>query len=365
MQNLVVCLDGTWNTPDQMDRGRQVPSNVVKMARAVKGGKTERGYQKVHYDTGVGTNGFRDKIVGGATGQGITKNIMDAYRWLLENVESSEDRIFLFGFSRGAYTARSLAGLIGLCGLPLPKTDGGEGTEAVEAIAAEAKSIYRTKNRKLRDELAAKFRTKRKVSFDTVHFVGVWDTVGALGVPIGFFKRLLAGVTEFHDVTLGNHIQHACHAVAINERRGPFKPALWQANDRAEDQSLIQAWFPGVHSNVGGGYVDSGLSDRALLWMLRHAESRGLVPDKTYIERRIEPNWFGELRDSVGKKYKLLFWNPPAYRAIGATSANEVLHRSVDGRWSHESAPEEEPENVQAAKACTPAVEEVAFLKGE
>lgn len=343
MRNLVVCLDGTWNTPDQIDRGCQAPSNVVKMARAVHEGRVDQQLEQlVYYDTGIGTSGWRDKLVGGATGKGIGQNISEAYAWLAK-VFRPEDRIFLFGFSRGAYTARSLAGLLGLCGLPEA-----ENTDAVQ----EAVALYRMSDHTKRQQLAESFRQKHNVRSGNVHFIGVWDTVGALGVPVGFLKRKLAGLTEFHDVTLGGHIRHACHALAINERRGPFKPTLWDPKKLTEDQTLIQAWFPGSHSNVGGGYSDTGLADRAFLWMLGNAYARGLRPDDKYVQLRIHPNWFGELRDSTGRKYKFMFWNKPVDRPIGSTESDtERLHISGIERWSHVSAPELAPANFKIAEA--------------
>jgi len=344
MRNLVVCLDGTWNTPDQKDRGRQVPSNVVKMARAVHEGQVSpKLNQQVYYDCGVGTGGWRDKWLGGATGQGITKNIMQAYAWLAD-VYQEDDRIFLFGFSRGAYTARSLAGILGLCGIPQTPVQ-----------LNEAKDIYRISDHDERLAKAADFKEHNNSRPGDVHFIGVWDTVGALGIPINPINRWLAGLTEFHDVTLGPHIRHAYHAVAINERRGPFKPTLWSPSGLAEEQTLVQAWFPGVHTNIGGGYVDSGLSDRAFLWMLGNAYRHGLRPDDKYVRLRVQPNWFGELRDSVGWKYKLMFWNPPRSRVIGVTHpVTEFLHMSAAGRWHHASTPESAPANFNAAHGTVP-----------
>lgn len=345
MRNLVVCLDGTWNTPDQLDRGRQVPSNVVKMARAVKEGSVDQTLtQVIYYDTGVGTGGWLDRIIGGATGQGILRNIMQAYAWLIETYEP-EDRIYLFGFSRGAYTARSLAGLIGACGFPA-LGDGGPSNSLLD----DAKAAYRTRNHDARRARAEAFRDKYQSRDGKVHFIGVWDTVGALGVPtagpLGWWTRWRSG---FHDVSLGDHITYARHAVAINERRGPFQPTLWQPDTDREGR-LVQAWFPGVHSNVGGGYADTGLSDRALLWMINAAYERGLRFDGNYVRKRVHPNWFGELRESTSWVYRLMFWNPPRLRPIGAGHpSSECLHTSAKGRWEHVSAPEDAPANVSAA----------------
>jgi len=349
MRNLIICLDGTWNTPDQKDRGRQVPSNVVKMARAIKQGRVSPELEQVvYYDTGVGTGGALDKFIGGMTGQGIMKNILQAYRWLVETYQDG-DRIYMFGFSRGAFTARSLAGLVGVCGIPaLP-----EGQEAQDKLIADAKTAYRTKDKAERTALADIFKAAYQPRPGKVHFIGVWDTVGALGVPttgpVGWWTRKRSG---FHDVTLGTHVSHAYHAVAINERRGPFKPTLWSPDNLAEGQTLLQAWFPGVHSNVGGGYADSGLSDRALLWMINSGYERGLKFDGTYVELRINPNWFGELRDSSSLMYKVMVWDKMKDRTIGtADPETEVLHISADGRWKHASAPETPPANYTDAKA--------------
>ncbi len=336
MRNLVICLDGTWNKPDQQDHGRQVPSNVVKMARAVD---LSNQSQCIYYDTGVGTGNFLDRIVGGITGRGISENIFQAFQWLIENYHK-DDKLYLFGFSRGAYTARSLAGLIGVCGIPQKK----QSNEMLKC----AEKVYRTKDQCRRLELCKKFQEKYKACKAKVHFIGVWDTVGALGVPtsgpLGLWTRRRSG---FHDVSLGAHVCHAYHAVTINERRGAFKPTLWNSNP-ATYQTLIQAWFPGVHSNVGGGYVDSGLSDRALLWMICNAYKLGLRFDKNYIDLYVHPNWFGELRDSMTWFYKLMFWNRPSDRSIDTTK-KEFLHISANERWRHETKPEEPPINYRNA----------------
>lgn len=343
MRNLVVCLDGTWNSPDQKDGGRQVPSNVVKMARAVKTATVApEPEQKVYYHTGVGTGGRLDKIIGGMTGQGILMNIMDAYCWLIENYEEGSN-LYLFGFSRGAYTARSLSGLIGICGLPAKPKD----KEHMLLLREEAKNVYRTKNVETRSLLAEKFKKKYDAFPGKVHFIGVWDTVGALGVPtwgpLGWWTRRRSG---FHDVTLGEHIKHACHAVAINERRGPFKHTLWNPENLNSDQTLLQVWFPGVHSNVGGGYVDCGLSDRAFLWMLSQAYKYGMATDDTYVNLRSQPDCYGELRDTLSLTYKLMFWNRPRAREIGVTHADsEMLHMSAINRWNHPSKPDTAPKN--------------------
>ena len=338
MRNLVICLDGTWNTPDQRDRGRQIPSNVVKMARAIATKNvTPNPPQVIYYDTGVGTGGILDRVVGGITGHGISENIRKAYRWLIENFQH-DDRIYLFGFSRGAYSVRSLAGLIGICGIPQQQE------HSLNEFVRQAYAIYRDKNLNRRNIRANDFVKRTHATKANVHFIGVWDTVGALGVPtagpIGWWTRRRAG---FHDVDLGSHIKHAFHALAINERRGSFQPALWNAVTTT-GQVVVQAWFPGVHSNIGGGYVDSGLSDRALLWMIDNANAHGLCFDENYINLFLRPNWFGELRDSMKLHFRLMLWNRPRDRRIGSASpTTEHLHISAWERWRDVTRPDIPP----------------------
>ena len=228
-RHLVICTDGTWNRPDQRDRGRVVPSNVVKVARALSGRALNNIQQCVYYDTGVGTGGWWDHCKGGIFGVGLLENVKQAYSAIGSNF-LIEDKLFLFGFSRGAYTARSLAGLIGLCGIPDPKK--GNVSEAVNS----AIEIYRVPPGDARSERARghveKFsHTKGGQLIRDIHFIGVWDTVGALGVPLKHLKLIGAHRHAFHDVSLGDHVKYAYHVLAIDERRKPFRPSLWSANN--------------------------------------------------------------------------------------------------------------------------------------
>ncbi len=340
MRHLVIGTDGTWNRPDQHDGGRQVPSNVVRILRAVDEHCRDIAQIK-YYDTGVGTGGLLDRALGGVIGFGLMRNMCEAWRWLIENHERG-DRLFLFGFSRGAYTARSLAGLLGLCGIPRCDPDD------AGRVIREGVRIYRTRDPERRRRLADAFRVTHAAWPGDVHFLGVWDTVGALGLPtrgpLGRWTRRRQG---FHDVSLGAHVTHAFHALAIDERRHPFLPTLWRGKKPDGVERVVQCWFPGVHSNVGGGYVDAGLADRALLWMIHRAEEAGLRFNRRYIEKRIDPNWFGEIRDSLSPAYRLL---GSRMRRIGTRDApGECLHFSALERWRSPTAPEPMPANVRAA----------------
>lgn len=347
MRNLVVCLDGTWNTPNQTDLGFQVPSNVAEMARATSRLSSEKIKQIVFYDWGVGTAGTIDKLVGGATGYGIRRSIMVAYEWL-DKVYQENDRLFLFGFSRGAYAARSLAGLIGLCGLG-QKPDS---SPHQKRFIQEASNVYRTRQSDRREADAEIFKRKFGTKSANIHFLGVWDTVGALGLPtggpLGWMTRLNSG---FHDVELGCHVKHARHALAINERRGAFYPTLWQPNTLRKDQTLKQTWFPGVHSNIGGGYVDRGLSDISLLWMMANANDCGLLVNKTFITRRMSPFVMGHRRSSDALPYKLALWNRPRDRMIGIVHPEtEFLHFSAQQRWTDIAPPDLPPRSFLEAQ---------------
>jgi uncharacterized protein (DUF2235 family) len=273
MTRLIVCCDGTWNTPDEEVHGQVTPTNVAKLARAVATG--EGSGQTLFYEPGVGTTPD-DHLVGGAFGLGLSQNIRNAYRFLAQTYRPG-DEIFLFGFSRGAYTARSLAGLIRNCGILRPQ----DADRVDDAFALYRDRTARTKPDSLASEL---FREMYAQESDEILFIGVWDTVGALGIPKGMpgwseisrhmpdWERLWG----FHDTQLGPHVRNAYHALAIDEERLPFKPTLW-TRKAVPSQTLEQVWFAGVHTEIGGGSASSCLSDIALLWMIDRATSHGLA----------------------------------------------------------------------------------------
>ena len=274
-KRLVICTDGTWNDPVH----NQV-TNVWKLARAVKRYDASGTPQIVYYHPGVGTGtDIVDRIIGGSTGFGISRNMRDVYGFIVQNYAPG-DELFLFGFSRGAFTARSLAGLIRNSGILRPECG---------HLFTEAYELYRNRDVSThpKSSQAIEFRTANSYGDTTVKFLGVWDTVGALGVPLGFARyglKLWESVTgkrylyEFHDVELSSFVKHAYHAVAIDERREAFRPTLWTSDAVRipPDASFEQIWFPGVHCNVGGGYEAAGLSDLALTWMADRAQLHGL-----------------------------------------------------------------------------------------
>lgn len=320
MKRLVICCDGTWNTPNQKDGETVCPSNVVKTARAILARDAENVPQIVYYSRGVGTREGLDRWTGGAFGHGLATNVQDAYSFIVDNYEEG-DQIYLFGFSRGAYTARSVVGFIRNSGLL---------RRNCRDCFPEAYELYRMRAVHPDDKKAADFRAKNSHDVQ-VTFLGVWDTVGALGIPIRSLNWLTRHRYQFHDVKLSKIVGHACHALAIDEKRSQFRPALWQTAP-TDAHRVEQAWFAGVHTNVGGGYSDAGLSDLAFLWMQRRAATHGLAFDEAYVEEHVSPNVLGELRESRRGMYRL---SRPFVRAIGETSESETVHSSALERHQH------------------------------
>ncbi len=327
-----------------MDRGVMRPTNVVKIARFVMPQAPDGTEQILYYDRGVGTGDFIDRIFGGAFGIGLRHNVIEAYEFLSCNYEQG-DEIWLFGFSRGAYTVRRVVGMIRKCGL-LPKDLDGE---ARAAGARKAYGIFLRREARKKggaDSNAARgFRETNGSPRVSIHFVGVWDAVGAYGIA-GALGQLTTRFSRarFHDRRLSSDVRFACQALAIDEQRRLFQPAIWEQTPEGakKGQVIEQRWFAGVHSNVGGGYEDRGLSDIALHWMAARAGSRGLCLDPRW-KSRIVPDEFGELRDSRVGIYRFL---PGSVRKIGRQpNGFEALHRSAYDRMRRDPA-RYEPENL-------------------
>ena len=341
MKRLVVCCDGTWNRPDQVDRGEVRPSNVAKMALAVAPRDLAGVAQLVYYHTGVGTS-RRDRIRGGAFGWGLSRNIKDAYLHLVANYEPG-DELFFFGFSRGAYTVRSLAGLVRNCGI------------LRREFAGRLDDGYKLYRRRDKDSnpraIESQLFRKSYATEVRIKCIGVWDTVGALGIPMRPASRRL----RFHDVKLSSYVDNAFQALAIDERRRPFKPSIWEQQEHAGGQRLEQRWFSGVHTNVGGGYADSGLSDIAFRWMKDRAAECGLAFDGGYVSESVHPNALGELRNSMTALYRL---SVPYLRPIprrNETPTFETVDPSVYERLAGlPYRPPNLPPGEQAAGRPTP-----------
>lgn len=344
-KRIVVCCDGTWATPDQAEDGQPCPTNVTKLALGIAAtGKDSTGAdieQRVFYHRGVGT-GRQDRLGGGAFGAGLSLDILAAYRFIMGNFQPG-DELFLLGFSRGAYTARSTAGLIRNAGILRRRFRGRLG---------DAYSLYRDRTATTNPRSVEATLFRRSFSHETrIHCIAVWDTVGALGIPltgvplVDRFNRRFA----FHDTGLSTTVDNAFQALAIDEKRKPFAPALWQPQDDAGNQRLEQVWFTGTHGDVGGGNRSSLLSDIALGWIMERTRSAGLAfrPDALPVAVPGTPadgasDAFPPVQESRTGFWKML----PAYvRPIGQTDpAHERVAESAMKR--HDQDPAYRPPNL-------------------
>ncbi len=313
-----ICLlfDGTWNKRDDH-------TNVRAMRDAIFAPQgSEDAAQPVWYDEGVGTHWY-DKVRGGLFGMGLSRNLRQGYERLCSKHREG-DEIFVFGFSRGAYTARSLVGMVRKCGVL---------TAPDENEVAAAYELYRDKEVAPKDEKAERFRRERAREV-RVKFIGVWDTVGSLGIPgntLPFSRKHY----QWHDTALSKIVDHAYHAIATDEDRKDFAPTLWTVA-KPQNKEVQQVWFIGAHSDVGGGYKDGRLQRFALRWMQDKAEACGLVlKDKASVgpdlHRAPQHDPYGKMLLGI---YKMLHRRHP--REFGK-AANETVDPSVWRRWRAEN----------------------------
>lgn len=310
-RSIVVCLDGTWNKPEarrDMNPEDRYMTNVYKVWETLGGPDLSKedeealeysgALEHLIYVRGVGTDGSAfEETVDGAVGGGIRRKLTLAYR-MLSRTYSDGDRIFLFGFSRGAFAARSLAGLIQHCGI-------------------DANASYGDINARVYDYLNNESPTLNDVE---ITYVGVWDTVASiLSVDLGFGR---------HNV-LPRNVIAARHALALDERRQEFAPVYWPG---AWEGQVQEAWFAGAHSNVGGGYQDQNLSNVAFFWVLQGAVDAGLNVNLTkHIDVNAEK--FTDPRNSY-----LEFWRQRVVGTLVMWSEGRTITRKILSTQSiHES----------------------------
>ena len=330
MTRLAVFFDGTWNTPT--DR-----TNVDKLFKLTDNAP---GRQQATYIQGVGTAsggllGSFWNALGGAFGDGLSENICAGYKWLAESY-SEGDQIFLFGFSRGAYTARSLVGMIRHCGIV---------RAAHRDRIGEAYKLYR---KRLPVDSEPELRFREQFATETpIEFVGVWDTVGALGIPIGDLDLPgFSGSYTFHDTNLSSKVRAAYHALAIHEFRSAYEPTFWTSEkERPAELPVEQRWFLGAHSNVGGGYADDQLCNLSCRWMQKMAQRHGLRftsdwpvgPEDFACPVRPSYDEFVREHPAAGKVISKIDRKPGGARSLNETidmSALEALNDSkLRGEW--------------------------------
>jgi uncharacterized protein (DUF2235 family) len=310
MKRIIICCDGTWNDPDNKENDLPCSTNVFKMARLISPVDDAGISQVVYYHNGVGTGNYFDKLVGGAFGVGLSKNIEDIYRFLMNNYVEG-DQLWFFGFSRGAYTVRSVTGLIRNSGL-LKKEHSEKFSMAYELYKERSDDTHPKAN------VSSVFRNEF-CNEPPIYFLGVWDTVGSLGIPDFVVSKLFGNLWDFHNIQLSSIIQNAYQALAIDEKRGDFQPCLW--TPATPEQNQEQVWFPGVHGDVGGGYAQCGLSDISLNWMICKAAQNGLKINPVNLS--VNPNPNDQLHDSFEGFFTL---RPVHIRNI---NINELVHQSV------------------------------------
>ncbi len=319
MKRIIVCCDGTWNADDTQTND----TNVALIARSIHGSQQTGGIlQIVLYLRGVGTTGLKlESWIEGATGVGVDDNIRSAYQFICQNYVPG-DEIYLFGFSRGAFTARSLAGLITACGILY--------RQALSALP-DAWTYYR--GPKPHSPAAFAQQCKTQCHLDpAITFLGVWDTVGSLGIPGSLLSASNKQKFAFHDTSPSPLVKRAAHALAIDEHRRDFTPTFW-TGPVPPGITIQQAWFAGAHSDVGGGYKTRRLADIPLVWMAKQAEIAGLAIDWTCLPDPSKLDASAPTHDSSSGLFALDRYHP-TIREIGmikpAVKLNESLYGALD-----------------------------------
>lgn len=344
-RRLALFLDGTWNTTND-------DTNIWRMRSLCP----EMDNQLRYYSAGVGTQ-RGERVIGGMFGYGLDAEVISAYEWLVEHYVNN-DRIYLFGFSRGAFTARSLAGLVSKCGLLVPGSPvslnqlydryrRGKSVPTIRQLLHSRENVSSEE-----DQWLVKY--SRAIP---IFFQGVYDTVGALGVPLGEIPVLSRSNYSFLETDLRINDSFAFHALAIDEHRKAFAPTLWTRTVEAHTESypprslasVEQRWFVGAHADVGGGYPNGLLAQLPLRWLMKMAARHGLIfqefPTIDGDENRAGiHDSFREMASGVYAAAKL--WRPylrrlaPAPLQNGAretSTINETIDASVFDRWRRDS----------------------------
>lgn len=359
-KTIILLSDGTGNS-----RSDQFRTNVWKLYDALD--LTDKSRQIAYYDDGVGTSHFAPiRLLGGALGYGLARNVRDLYAFLCANYEPG-DRIFLFGFSRGAFTVRVLAGLIGKKGIWRIDDEVARNAQVAKAfreyraaaryskwyvtrtvtvaVARGIKAVFRAigagAGAALRGLGGARPDPGRREHYPPVEdghlirFVGVWDTVAAYGGPIvemtrGFDKWVRP--LSMPDYRLNPQVRRAAHALALDDEREAFLPLLWDESQETDPGRITQVWFSGMHSDVGGGYPDDGLSSVPLRWMIAKAGSHlSFIPEKIGLIDR-QANAHGPMHDSRSGAAMFYRYQPRRIEAL-AMDGKSPIRDPASGDW--------------------------------
>lgn len=344
-KRLVLLLDGTWNSSEDN-------TSVWRLSQLVAT-KDAAGIQQLcYYTAGVGTP-RGEKIRGGILGHGLDRDVIGAYRWLMGHYDRG-DQIFVFGFSRGAFTARSVAGMIARCGLLRPgsplSVEELYDRYRLDAAAPSFVELHQTKT--LPPAEKRLLRHSRRVP---IKMIGVWDTVGSLGIPFGNIPGLSRRRFGFHNTRLSAIYEHAYHALALDEHRADFAPTLWTrftptepdppGKRRVRPTIVEQRWFAGAHANVGGGIAGDDMPQLPLAWLMQKAGDLGLayrgevIPTGYEITAPIHDSFKTFLRGlypvlKLGRRFHRRIAAPATHADKGSwLTVNEVIDGSVFDRW--------------------------------
>lgn len=385
-KRLVFCFDGTWNRLSADN-----PTNVVKLAQMVRPIDGDGIPQLVYYDEGIGTNTWAIiRLLQGMVGWGMVGILREAYRFLIFNYEPG-DEIYIFGFSRGAFTARSFAGFIRHAGI-LDVASASQIDKALEIYRTvpagktgeESGQAMRFRLRHCRNvcvsEVDREFRQRvepdgghDRVPLLDIRYLGVWDTVRALGVPdVLPFSADFNRKYGFHDAVLTSKVRAARHAVALDERRPTFPPTLFGCDKISELNERVEAgrerpfdewrapyqerWFPGVHGAIGGGGIYQGLSDAALHWVLSGARRAGLRlrDEDDSVAFAIRPDPFDAvMNDPPGLFKRVQYWlfEKLGIARKGPERESAIAHATYR-RWHRpDAAAPYRPRSLRRAKA--------------
>jgi uncharacterized protein (DUF2235 family) len=365
-KRLALYLDGTWNQVSDN-------TNVWRFRALFSPASADGCEQRAYYSKGLGTK-FGEKISGGMFGAGIDTAITSGYEWLMENYAAG-DEIFIFGFSRGAYTARSLSGFVSKCGLLQSGAPLGVNQLFMRYRRPKQKTIWELKEAQCGGQTDFSHEEGWMLKFAQavpIKFIGVFDTVGALGVPFPWFHWLFGSAYEFLNTGLRQNNEYAFHAIAIDEHRKAFAPTLWSnqgataARPRPFERTE-QRWFVGAHANVGGGCFDDALAQLPFRWLAHKAESLGLAfrdgfavdPDAATAkisDSYAEFMWGLYRLFTLGREYYRPIDMPPKDEGAGVVNINETIDVSVFDRWRADNS--YRPPNLQSwasSKAVDPA----------
>ncbi|KIW08406.1 hypothetical protein, variant [Verruconis gallopava] len=346
---------------NEKDPVLQPPTNVTRICRSISRVDTNGNNQIAYYQSGIGTDDIYDSIVGGATGMGLGEHIREAYHFLAQNYDQkAADEIYLVGFSRGSFTARSIAAFIDAVGLLTQKgmlyfypifQDWENQLKPLKDWKPNPNYPWQGQRPNLysnaaeyTNELFKRGMTRKDVR---IKAVACYDTVGSLGIPrIGIFS---SGVPPeisldyaFVDTTVPDKVEHAIHALALDEMRKPFSPTIWELPNPKEGQTLTQVWFQGAHADVGGGYDDLRPGDITLAWMVSQLSPyltfdlevlKLQLHDPTVPAAKDPRSWgLGQIHDEFKGKMKLGGWlyrTPMEYHPYDHNTGKEITSRKL------------------------------------